>query len=66
MNGAKSEGNEWVLIVVCYHWTLEIKFNRDFVNYQTSKLLQFKNLRIGQRKKPYISLTQENLIENSV
>jgi len=29
-------------------------------------VLQFKDLRVGQRKEPCIGLTQENLIENSV
>ena len=33
---------------------------------QTTVILQFNNLRVDQRKEPYIKFIQENLIKNSV
>jgi len=33
---------------------------------QSRLVLQSQDLRVGQKKKPYIGFTQENLIENSV
>ena len=39
----------------------------DYSSYiVTTYMLQIKDLRGGQWKEPYIRLTQENLIENSI
>ena len=46
----------------------ECKYGTVQVDYYTGKwyILQLQDLRVNQVKKPYIVLTQENLIDNSI
>ena len=58
----KESRKEEKLKIQHQEWT----YQQILKKYKDNNLLQLKDLRVGQWKEPYIGLTQENLIENSV